>query len=94
MPRLVKNFAQVDGPIWATLFEDGSLLFEMRNEEPNVVWSFGDRFELSPEGVKVLLDVLDAQQGMQRTIESEHAPWCATRTGDICDCGGYKPRSR
>ena len=79
MARIVKNFANLEGNIWAFSYPDGSLTIEVRYKGKGKQWSYRDAVEISPEGVKLLLEVLDrdAQLRIGADDAGHTCPSCA-----------------
>jgi len=99
MPKIVKNFAQLEGPIFAYLYPDGTLSFEIRNIGRDAPWSYAQSIVLSPEGVKNLIDVLDSRRRTMRAPD-KGGDWlckncnCANLLSDnaCTSCGTPRPR--
>lgn len=60
--KFVKSYANLEGSVWAYLYEDGSLSIELPTTK-NIV--------LSPAGVKELCDVLEVKDGVQSPPEQK-----------------------
>jgi hypothetical protein len=75
MAKLVTAKVQLEGIIFAFLSQDGSLTIESRSNGTLKKWSYREEVVLSPEGVKVLCDLLDTRGRTLRAAELGREPF-------------------